>query len=61
MSNSVDPDETAHFEPSHQDLHYLQKNILVCMAERVNGKLTLTDHFVSSPREREKAIEYVVK
>ena len=24
MANSVDPDETAHNEPSHQDLHYLQ-------------------------------------
>ena len=22
--NSVDPDETAHNEPSHQDLHYCQ-------------------------------------
>ena len=22
-ANSVDPDETAHYEPSHQDLHYL--------------------------------------
>ena len=22
-ANSVDPDETAHNEPSHQDLHYL--------------------------------------
>ena len=25
MANSVDPDETAHYEPSHQDLHCLQK------------------------------------
>ena len=25
MANSVDPDETAHYEPSHLDLHRLQK------------------------------------
>ena len=28
MSNSVDPDETAHYEPSHLDLCCLQKPIL---------------------------------
>ena len=28
MSDSVDPDETAHYEPSHQDLHFLQKPII---------------------------------
>ena len=25
MANSVDPDETARYEPSHLDLHCLQK------------------------------------
>ena len=25
MTNSVDPDETAHYEPSHLDLHCLHK------------------------------------
>ena len=25
MANSVDPDEMAHYEPSHQDLHCLHK------------------------------------
>ena len=25
MANSIDPDETAHYEPSHLDLHCLQK------------------------------------
>ena len=34
MANSVDPDETAHFEPSHQDLHCLQNSVLVCRTER---------------------------
>ena len=29
MANSVDPDEMAHDEPSHQDLHYLQLSVLV--------------------------------
>ena len=28
MANSVDPDETAHDEPSHQDLHYLHRYLV---------------------------------
>ena len=28
MANSVDPDETAHYEPSHQDLHCLQRYLI---------------------------------
>ena len=37
MSNSVDPDETAHYEPSHLDLCcLLQKPIIIaCGSERV--------------------------
>ena len=34
MANSVDPDETVPYEPSRQELHYLQK--YVCWAEKVN-------------------------
>ena len=38
MSNSVDPDETAHDEPSHLDLCCLQKPIIIaCGSERVNA------------------------
>ena len=29
MSNSEDPDETAHYEPSHLDLLCLQKPIII--------------------------------
>ena len=29
MRNSVDPDETAHYEPSHLDLRCLQKPIVI--------------------------------
>ena len=37
MSNSVDPDETAHYEPSHLDLCCLQKPIIIARdSERVN-------------------------
>ena len=40
MSNSVDPDETAHYEPSHLDLCCLQKPIIIaCGSERVNGSM----------------------
>ena len=29
MANKVDPDGTAHDEPSHQDLHCLQKRLII--------------------------------
>ena len=36
QTNSVDPDETAHDEPSHLYLHCLQKPIIIaCSSERV--------------------------
>ena len=35
MTNSVDPDGTAHDEPFDLDLHYLQKYLSWSMAERV--------------------------
>ena len=39
MSNSIDPDETAHYEPSHLDLCCLQKPIIIaCGSERVKQK-----------------------
>ena len=34
-AKSVDPDETAHDEPSHLDLHCLQRDVLVYKVERV--------------------------
>ena len=37
MSNNVDPDETAYYEPSHLDLCCLNKPIIIaCGSERVN-------------------------
>ena len=39
MSNSIDPDETAHYEPSHLDLCCLQKIInFAYSSERVYGE-----------------------
>ena len=32
MANTVDPDETAHYEPSHLDLQCLQIQLLLCLA-----------------------------
>ena len=32
MSNSIDPDETAHYEPSHMDLCCSQKPIIMPIA-----------------------------
>ena len=38
MSNSVDPDETAHYEPSHLDLLCLPKTFIIAyVSERVNN------------------------
>ena len=40
MSNIVDPDEMAHYEPSHLDLRCLQKPIVIAYgSERVNPLL----------------------
>ena len=41
MSNSVDPDEMANYEPSYQDLRCLQKFIIIAYdSERINIKVT---------------------
>ena len=38
MSNSIDPDETAHYEPSHLDLYCLQKSVVIAFGgERVKA------------------------
>ena len=34
MSNSVDPDETAQYEPSHLDLRCLQKPIIIAYGSK---------------------------
>ena len=41
MANSVDPDEMAHYEPSHPDIHCLYRYWFwsVCRDERVNWSL----------------------
>ena len=44
FANSVEPDETAHNEPSHQDPHYLPfgygffNDIPICNNEHVNNQ-----------------------
>ena len=44
MSNSEDPDETAHYEPSHLDLRCLPKPIIIaCGSERVKDAGGLRD------------------
>ena len=34
MSNSIDPDETAHYEPSHLDLRCLQTPIIIAYGSK---------------------------
>ena len=43
MSNSTDPDETAHYEPSHLDLCCLQKPVIIS-SERVKVKQNCSRH-----------------
>ena len=38
MSNNVDPDETAHYEPSHLDLNCLHRICFRLSDERVKSK-----------------------
>ena len=39
MANSVDPDEIAHYELSHLDLHCLQKNVSLNRVKGMNYKI----------------------
>ena len=49
MSNSVDPDEMAHYEPSHLDLHCLQKTIIIaCGSERVKPVFVTGNRILNS-------------
>ena len=51
MSNSVDPDETAHYEPSHLDLCSLQRLLIIaCGSERVNLKIFNSSALASAMR-----------
>ena len=43
MANSVHPDETAHYEPSHLDLHCLQRYL--CWSAGMKG-LTVDSVFI---------------
>ena len=36
--NSVDPDETAHYEPSHLDLHCLHRYLFLVFTARQSDK-----------------------
>ena len=51
MSNSIDPDEAAHYEPSHLDLCCLQKPILSPMAVKKLKPLTESIVLELSSRE----------
>ena len=45
MSNSVDPEETAYYEPSQLDLCCLQKPVIIARgSERVDIKIFLSFH-----------------
>ena len=39
MANSVDPDETVRYKPSHLDLHCLHRHLFVCQAEGGGGQI----------------------
>ena len=62
MSNSVGPDEMGHYEPSHLDLRFLQKPIMIAYgSERVEelilpGKTTLSK-FICLPSLKGSALK----
>ena len=50
MSNSVDPDEMAHYEPSHLDLCCLQMPfVITCGNERVKGEFLSINSVLRAP------------
>ena len=52
MANSVDPDEMAHYEQSHQDLHFLQKELVWSAGLKVlRGLDTLLRHDIVVTKE----------
>ena len=52
MSNSVDPDETAHDEPSHLGLYCLQKPIIIAYgSERVKNATAMLPCIIKNRRK----------
>ena len=52
MSNSVDPDETAHNEPSYLDLLCLQKPVITAYGrERVKGNVYASNNVSEDTQE----------
>ena len=53
MSNSEDPDEMAHFEPSYLDLRCLQKPITITAygSERVNDIETYCEYGINAAED----------
>ena len=58
MSNSVDPDETAHYELSHLDLCCLQKPVIIaCGSERVKVRFRASKTGLNpTPTDRSKVV-----
>ena len=56
MSNSVDPDETAHYEPSYLNLCGLQKPIIIAYG---SGRVTYT--FISSYFQHSYTHQIIIK
>ena len=50
MANRVDPDETAHYEPSHLDLHCLQKYLPWSTDERAKINIATDKALFSSEK-----------
>ena len=57
MTNSVDPDEMAHYDPSHLDLCCLQKPIITaCGSKRANLLLAFVGHPFQFITDRSKVV-----
>ena len=56
MSNRVDPDETAHYEPSHQDLHCLHRCLLWSAGLKVLYRYVYARMYIRVTRSLLKAV-----
>ena len=56
MSNSVHPDETAHYEPSHQDVHCLHRYLLWSVGLKVLYRYVYARRYIRVTRSLLKAV-----
>ena len=57
MSNNLDPDKTAHYEPSHLDLCCLQKPIIIVCDSEIVKELNNLNKYVNTAETYHTAVQ----